>query len=227
MNSNNVIDIFSRQTYSQSKQRQILRLSPEMDGLCMLHSFTAEGDQFTVVPILCWGMQNDGKIVAMLPWKQGLRRCSDFNNNELGYCQGYFDSALDVIFEHAPLHKELELAASADFFEEHYWASTSEVVQEIPDHIGTHALLVGDDYNSLVLTEVISWQLLRDGHIQGMLIDHDKVSSTPVLIGDECLYPATDNERFRFYFQHHIANQIKNRDPEILADIAKLLEEQY
>lgn len=226
MNSNNVIDIFSGQTFKQSKREQVVRLSPEIDGLCMLHSFQSQDEQFTVIPILCWALQNDGEVVAMIPWKQSLRRCTDFSNDELGYCHGYYDSALDDIFEQAPLHKALELEASANFFEEHYQSSESDVLQEIPDHIGTHALLVGEEHSSLVLTEVVSWQLLRDGSLQGMLINHDKVSTTPVLIGDECLYSATENSRFRFYFQHHIANQIKNRDPEILADIANLLEEQ-
>lgn len=227
MSSSNVFDIFSGQIFTQSKQEQIIRLSPEIDGLCMLHSFLPQDEQFTVIPILCWALQNNGEVVAMIPWKQGLRRCADFNNTELGYFHGYYDSALDDIFEQAPLHKALELEAAANFFEEHYQSSESPVLQEVPDHIGTHALLIGEDEHSLVLSEVISWQLLRDGSLQGMLINHDKVSSTPVLIGDECLYPATDNARFRFYFQHHIANQIKNRDPDILADIASLLEEHY
>lgn len=225
MSNNNVFDIFSGQSYSHSQQRKIIRLSPEIDGLCLLHSFQAQDEQFTVIPILCWGLQHDGEVVAMIPWKQSLRACTDFDNDDSGYFHGYYDAALDDIFDEAPLHKALELEASANFFEEHQLNTKSDVLQEIPDHIGTHALLVGEEESSLVLTEVLSWQLRRDGEIYGMLINHDKVENTPVLIGDECLYSATENPSFRFYFQHHVANQIKNRDPEVLADIARLLSE--
>ena len=57
-----------------------------------------------------------------------------------------------------------------------------------------------------------------------MLIDDDKVVSTPVLPGDESLYPAKAEESFRYFFQHHIANKIKAQDPEALAAISKLVE---
>ena len=71
---------------------------------------------------------------------------------------------------------------------------------------------------------MVSWQLLSDGVVRGMLIDDDKVISTPVLPGDECLYSAKDEETFRYFFQHHIANKIKAKDPDALAAISMLVE---
>jgi hypothetical protein len=101
------------------------------------------------------------------------------------------------------------------------------VVQEIPDTLGTHAVLTGPDNKSLVLQEVVSWRLHNDGTIAAMLIDDQKVESTPVLPGDDCLYPAQFDSQFRYFFQHHIANKIKSRDPEALAAISLLVEESH
>jgi hypothetical protein len=57
-----------------------------------------------------------------------------------------------------------------------------------------------------------------------MLINEALVSKTPVLPGDDCLHPGEANEKFRYYFQHHIANQIKSEDPEALAALTALLD---
>ena len=80
-------------------------------------------------------------------------------------------------------------------------------------------------FQSLTLSEVISWRLYFDGSISGMLADHDKVASTPILPGDNCLYQAQHNPNFKYFFQHHIANKIKSRDPEAIAAISMLVEE--
>jgi len=65
---------------------------------------------------------------------------------------------------------------------------------------------------------------LQDGTMEAMLIDEDKVINTPVLPGDSCLYAADKSKDFRYFFQHHIANQLKSQDPEAIAAIS-LLEE--
>ena len=57
-----------------------------------------------------------------------------------------------------------------------------------------------------------------------MLIDEEKMVATPVLPGDDCLYPAEQNPDFRYFFQHNIANKIKSQDPEALAAILLLQE---
>jgi hypothetical protein len=58
------------------------------------------------------------------------------------------------------------------------------------------------------------------------LNDPDKVQSSPVLAGDASLYPTSNNDEFRYFFQHHIANQIKSADPEAIEAISQLLEPQ-
>ena len=95
-------------------------------------------------------------------------------------------------------------------------------MQEIPDTIGTHAVFSGDGFKTLSLREVVSWRLLFDGTIQGMIVDPEKVRETPVLPGDHSLFVAEDHLDFRYYFQHHIANKIKARDPEAMEAIALL-----
>jgi hypothetical protein len=117
----------------------------------------------------------------------------------------------------------VELETAAEYYELQC-ENDDDVVQELPDTIGTHAVLATPGTNRLTLVEVISWRLLHDGSIYGMLTDLEKVISTPVLPGDACLYPAQESEVFRYFFQHQIANKIKAEDPEALAAISPLVD---
>jgi hypothetical protein len=99
------------------------------------------------------------------------------------------------------------------------------VVQEIPDNIGTHAVLASQQPNTLLLTEVISWQLQCNGEIHAMLVDGSKPYQTPVLPGADNLYSAQESPDFRYFFQHAIASKLKEQDPEALAAIAALVDE--
>lgn len=95
--------------------------------------------------------------------------------------------------------------------------------QEIPDLIGTHALILNQDNQSLLLTPVVSWALDLEGEIHGMLVDEKSVEKTPVIPGDDCLYYAASHPGFCCYFQRDIADQIRLRNPETIAAIEKLL----
>ena len=85
-------------------------------------------------------------------------------------------------------------------------------------------MLSSDGFHSITLKEIISWRLLSDGSMEAMLVDENKVVSTPILPGDDCLYAEDKSEDFRYFFQHHIANKIKSQDPDALAAMS-LLEE--
>ena len=98
------------------------------------------------------------------------------------------------------------------------------VIQEIPDNIGTHAVMTGDGFETITLTQVTSWQLLANGHINGMIADTTRIKATPVLAGDRCLYPVQDHPEFKYFFHHIIANKIKAGDPETMAAFARLLD---
>ena len=78
------------------------------------------------------------------------------------------------------------------------------------------------EMNNIVLKEIVSWRLSNSGNIEAMLIDEEKQATTPVLPGDHCLYPANKCPDFRYFFQHNIANKIKNQDPEAMAAISIL-----
>ena len=119
----------------------------------------------------------------------------------------------------------VELETAADYYE-YQCEHPEDIIQEVPDTIGTHAILSENGFQSLTLAEVISWRLFHDGTIQGMLADHNKIDSTPILPGDTCLYPAQDNPKFKYFFQHHIANKIKSQDPEAIAAISMLVDDE-
>lgn len=220
----NVVDLFSGKSLTALRGEQIVRLSPEFDGLSMLYSNRhTDPNKLYAMKILCWGLSADGEVVGMVPWLNELIPCPELDDTATGLWEGYYDPTTENVFFEPPAHKIAELENAAAYFAAGP-NNPNRIVQEIPDTIGTHAMLAGDEDDTLVLTEVLSWRLFNDGSVEAMLIDEDTVESTPVLPGDECLYPASSDPRFRYYFQHHIANQIKSEDPIALAAIAMLFD---
>lgn len=223
--NNNVVDFYTGKPLSAVKDEQIVRLSPEHDGLCMLYSNakTSQNKLFTM-KILCWAIRKNGEVAGMVPWLDKILPCTDLDDPFFGQFEGYYDPRNGDVFYEPPIHKMVELDTAVEFFanmDEH----PDGVVQEIPDSIGTHAMLDADDDKcSLILAEVLSWRLLSNGHLEAMLVNEANVKVTPVLPGDPCLYPAQSSTQFRYFFQHHIANQIKAENPEALAAIARLFE---
>lgn len=219
----NVIDIFTKAPLSDQLDNKLIRISPELDGLEMLYSNAAHQDKLFSVKILAWGLRLDGDVVGLIPWLNKLIACDEINDPLNGQWQGYYDQGVDEVFYAAPLHKVVELETAADYYD-FDCTSGREIIQEIPDSIGTHAVLSADNFRNILLKEVVSWRLLNDGTVNGMLIDENNVVSTPVLPGDSSLYPAEEHSDFRYYFQHHIANKLKSQDPEALAAISLLAE---
>ena len=219
--SANVIDLFTRQLYQDPFHHRFIRLSPELDGLEMLYSNESHPERLFSIKILGWGLRADGEIVGLVPWLDSLTPCPEICDPRNGRWEGYFDPGIDEIFDTPPLHKVMELEAAAEYYD-YECDDASEPVQEIPDTIGTHAVLSGDGFKTLSLREVVSWRLLFDGTIQGMIVDPEKVRATPVLPGDASLFAAEKHGEFRYYFQHHIANKIKACDPEAMEAIAWL-----
>ncbi|UTW45684.1 hypothetical protein KFE80_01845 [bacterium SCSIO 12696] len=225
-NTDNVVDLFSGKPFSDAFNRRIIRLSPELDGLEMLYANSAHSEKLFSVKVLCWGLRADGEVVGMVPWLNDIVPCPDIQDPLNGHWQGYYDASADDLFTEPPLHKVIELETAAEYYsdEANDESTSSVIIQELPDTIGTHAVLSSDGFKSLILKEVVSWRLHGDGSIYGMLIDDDKVEATPVLPGDSSLYPATKDNGFRYYFQHHIANMIKSQDPEAMAAMSMLME---
>ena len=224
-NDDNVIDFFSGKSFADLNDQRVIRLAPELDGLEMLYSNEASEDKLFSWKILCWALQANGDVVAMVPWLGEIIPCQEIADPLNGQFEGYYDPGIDEIFFDAPIHKIVELETAAEYYECKS-DDPSTVVQEIPDMIGTHAVLANTENNTLILQEVVSWRLTHDGQISGTIIDTEKVESTPVLPGDSCLYSVNEEANFKYFFQHHIANKIKSEDPEALAAISLLVEEQ-
>ncbi len=223
-NTDNVIDLFSGKPFSSLNDSRIIRLAPELDGLEMLYSNEASGDKYFSLKVLCWALKANGEIMGLVPWLDDIVACPDIEDPLNGNWEGYYDPGIDEVFFEPPIHKVVELETAAEYYD-YLCEQPQDVIQEIPDTIGTHAVLADKNFKQLMLQEVVSWRLHNDGVVCGMIIDEDKVESTPVLAGDSCLYPAQAREKFRYFFQHHIANKIKSEDPEALAAISLLVEE--
>ncbi len=217
----NVIDIFTRKPLSDNLNNKLIRITPELDGLEMLYSNSEHQDKLFSVKVLAWGLRASGEVVGLVPWLHELVPCDEINDPLNGQWQGYYDAGVDELFYSAPLHKIVELETAADYYE-YQCESDREIIQEIPDTIGTHAVLSADKFKTITLKEVVSWRLRQDGSVSAMLIDDSKMISTPVLPGDDCLFESEDCDDFHYFFQHHIANKIKAQDPDALAAISTL-----
>jgi len=223
-NTDNVIDLFTGKSFASQHDTRPIRLAPELDGLEMLYSNESSGDKFFSLKVLCWALRADGEVVGLVPWLDDIIACQDIKDPLNGTFEGYYDPGIDELFFEPPIHKVVELETAAEYYDYHC-DSESDIIQEIPDMIGTHAVLADEEFRSLTLQEVVSWRLHHNGSIDGMIIDSEKVENTPVLPGDSCLYGAQADDRFKYFFQHHIANKIKSEDPEALAAISLLVDE--
>lgn len=222
----NVIDMFTGQPVEAQSDERFIRLAPELDGLQMLYSNDASPDKLFSLKVLCWALRANGEVIGLVPWLDDIVPCMHIKDPLNGQWEGYYDPGVDEVFYDAPIHKIVELETAAEYYD--YEAAElggETTIQEIPDTIGTHAVLADKNYEDIALTEVVSWRLYDNGTIAGMIANESEVVSTPVLPGDDCLYEVQNQEGFRYFFQHQIANRIKAEDPEALAAISILVEE--
>ncbi|MFT5576244.1 MAG: hypothetical protein ACI89D_001765 [Bermanella sp.] len=202
------------------EQYQITRIVPEHDGLCILYSHHAlSREKLFAGKILCWGIQKNCDVVALLPWLSGVARCQDLKDPASGRWEGYYNPISAAVFDTPPAPKIAELEAAHRYYQNN--VSDTQPIQELADNIGSHAACIIGQH--LALFEVQSWQLLGNGELLAMLADPQKQTSTPILPGDSCLYAAQTQPGFRYFFQYHIANQIKAGDPIALRAIERLL----
>ena len=211
--------VVSLDRHRRQKRAPLQRLSPEFDGMEMLYANDRHPDKLFALKILAWALRTDDSVVALVPWLDRLTTASDLADPLNGRWEGFRFAGEDALFTEAPEHKVHELRAAAHYFNS---ATHLPLPQEIPDTIGTHVLFSADGFRSIRLQEVVSWRLNAQGWINAMIVDENRVTRTPVLPGDASLMAATDDPHFRYFFQHGMANRLKERDPEALAAIALL-----
>ncbi len=223
--TDNVVDLFEFRKEKAEDENPIIRLAPELDGLEMLYSNDVNKEKLFSMKILCWALYKDGTIDAMVPWLSRLVPAVDLQDPLNGHWEGYYDNRTQRLFYKAPAHKVAELEGAASYFHSGELHRTPDtVMQEIPDNIGTHAVMTSNGFQSVSLTQVTSWQLMGNGKIRAMIADYEKVEATPVLPGDRCLYPVHNHDDFKYFFHHLIANKIKAGDPEAMAAFSQLID---
>lgn len=219
----NVVSLFSNLNQTASS-RQILEIYPETSGIKMLYA-TDDSDRCIAVPIICWALRADGEISGMVPWLNDVLDCETIADRFDLTWEGYYDDTSGDVFYQAPGYAVAMLTTSARFKRDQLDSSSApalQIVDEFADQLGTHAMQLNEDSQSLTLSSVISWQLDGEGNIHGMLADESRADKYPVLVGDDCLYRAQENIYFRCFFQRDIAEQIRERDPETLRAIERL-----
>ena len=206
----------------QLAKRRLIRLSPELDGLEMVYRLASDPDSFYGMPILAWGLREDGEVVGLVPWMEALTPCHHIDDAEHGSFVGYRDPETEELMETAPPHKAYELEHAAAYFD---YEETSDItlIQQLPDTLGTHALCVDDDRGPWQLKQVYGWRLYSDGNVEALLADEKLIESTPVLPGDPCLYPGHSRHRMVYFFQRSIASRIREQDPGTLEALALMV----
>lgn len=199
---------------------KIQRLMPELDGIEMLYTNDASEQVFSL-KVLCWAIWNDGHIDGLVPWMNRIVACRSLDDPLNGHWEGFLDAHTGQILFDPPTYKSEFLKGSAQFYPP-VSDSAGEIIQEIPDLIGSHAVFSHDHFNTFTIQEVHSWRLYNDGTVLAMCVEEENVLSTPVLTGDDCLFSVQHRKDFRYFFQHTIANKIKANDPEALAAMAHL-----
>jgi hypothetical protein len=219
--NSNVVSIFTGQSLTEN-DNPIIRIAPELDGLEMLYSNNSHPDKLYSLKICCWALRVNGEVHGMVPWLNKLVACTEINDPLDGHWQGYRDSANNNIFYQAPEYKVSELQAAALHFCPEGAKGIAE--QEVPDSIGTHAALTHNGFKTLTLIEVHSWKLNSDGNVTGLFVDYDQANASPVLNGDKALLEAQSHPEFKYFFQHRMANKIKNQDPDAMEAISLLID---
>jgi len=220
--SDNVVDMFSGLTFAQLAKRKIIRIAPELDGIEMIYENELNPEDAFGIPILAWALQENGDVHGIVPWLEDIVACPDLSDPMEGRWVGYYNPRTEEIFDEVPFHKLIELESAYQYYAVDDLPADA-VIQQIPDHLGTHAVLGQEDTDELTLVEVIGWQLLADGSLQALAADLDAVTKTPIMLNDPCLYPVNTRPDFMYFFQHVMANKIKQEDPEAMAALAALL----
>lgn len=216
-----VIDLDAMRQRQRAKRR-LIRLSPELDGLEMVYHLASEPDAYYGMPIMAWGLREDGEVVGLVPWMEALTPCHHLDDPEHGCFVGYRDPETEELLESPPPHKALELEHAAAYFD---YEETREVtlIQQLPDTLGTHALCIDAHEGPWQLKQVFGWRLYSDGDVEALLADEALIDSTPILPGDPCLYPGRSRHRLVYFFQRRIANRIREQDPATLEALALMV----
>ncbi len=221
--SGEVISFFTSKQLKQERCHQVVGLVPETSGIKMVYRNSPFDERYIAVPVLCWGITSDGDIIGLVPWVSELLDCETIADKFDVYWEGYYASESDEIFVEPPvLVQDLLKLHSRHSMQTTRRADATSIILEFNDPIGTHAMLVNPEADSIVLTAVVSWRLMGNGQIECRIADEGKPYKYPILSGDDCLYTATDNPDFRCFFQREIAEQIRNRDPETMDAIERL-----
>src|SRR3989344_5191956 len=114
---------------------------PDREGSRMKTQTSADRsnviDLFTRRPI--------DEVVGMVPWLNQIVPCTEINDPLNGHWEGYRDPGTNEIFYTSPRHKIMELELAEEYY---HLESVKEgqTVQEIPDSIGTHAVLTDNGF---------------------------------------------------------------------------------
>jgi len=218
----NLVSFFSGKVIERSDESRVIALHPELNGIKMLYKNSYWDTHSISVPILAWAQRHDGGVVALVPWVDQVLQCEAIAVRYNIHFEAYYNDKVQTLFLEPP-RLEAELLKTHLKFSERDQGKDNSVIHEFNDQIGTHALLFDEEQQALILQPVISWQLLQNGQVDGMLADESKAHKLPILVGDSCLYACRLNQNFRCYIQRDIAEQIRDRDPETLNAIEQML----
>lgn len=220
-NTDNVVQFTSKKQRAVKDHHHIIRLAPELDGIELLYSNDEHPELLFSMSVIGWALMKDGSVDALIPWLGEIMLAKEITDTLNGHWEGFYDQETDKLLLDAPHYKELELTSAAE--ERFTTHSDNTVIQELPDTVGTHAVMSGDGFQTITVTPVISWQLYGDGRLMAMITGDEPIDNTPILPGDPVLKPAQQHPDFHYFFHYHLANKLKQGDAEAMAALAYML----
>lgn len=265
--SADVVSLFTGETIETVEQK-IVAIVGESSSIRMLYSTAENRERLIAVPLICWAMREDGECIGVVPWINEILDCQQVQERYGVIWEGYYDAINEEILTEIPEKAKAELLINARYTPKIQLDKTSadktedipvfltknatnaaqcqleqveyfDVIAEIADPIGTHAMIVKSNHNgesdnkdqndcavvessTMYLTNVVSWALDTNGELHAMVADEACVTKLPVLPGDECLFSVNKDNRFQCFFPRDIAEQIRENDAETLDAIEHL-----
>ncbi len=213
-----IIDFTEIQKDKEEQKKQIVYLHQETGLYDGLYFKDNDPDIAYRIKISFWGVDQQGEIVALIPFLKDICVLEELNDPEKMHFAGYYDVLNEEILEELPEFKEKEVLhykSNFDLSRKNKDCLNSEIVQTIQDNSGVHGVFVDVNTEELSIVPIHSWRLYDDGTLEPFIVREDAMHLSPIILTGT---PEDDNyiesmhvmPNFSYYFNYETAQKVKD-----------------